>query len=184
VTFIRSIINFLERFDRKAEIHPKPIEQAVKANPVKTKPVSLSHRAEKEITDAINVLFSDGSWFKPTDVANAVNYGKTTIASAISRLTQNGTLESRGNRNDPARAYRLVVSDPTKKCSRCGEIKKHSEYQRNSTSKDGLYNICRQCHTQKDRERREKKLAQKPNPAMKYTLDKFGNVLEVDRIAN
>jgi len=194
--FIRNIINFLERFDRSAEIELKPIIQASKAKPiaknVKTKPTTpkrnrVSQKAETEIIEAINVLFP-GSWFKAADITNSVDYGGSTVLLVINKLIQNGAIESKGDKNNSARAYRFTnipakQETPAKKCNKCGKTKHLMEFSKRTKAMDGLQDWCKACVSASGRAawaRRKQEKTQRP--ALQYKMNtKTGEILEISK---
>ena len=175
---IRSIINFLGRFNKqKREAAPVTV----------IKKTSISMRTKKDIETAIRTMFGNGEPFSAKELEYITEgYSRSTVCRGLVALTRDGIIVSSGDKY--RRKYSLVVpavveakepETPTKKCTKCGEDKPYSAFPKNKTRKDGIGSWCKACHNKHEVIKRAEKRAKKTG--LKYTVDKFGNVVELNK---
>ena len=175
---VRSIINFLGRFNK---------QKREAASVTVIKKISISMSTKKDIETAIRTMFGNGEPFSAKELEYITEgYSSSTVRRGLVALTRDGIIVSSGDRYH--RKYSLVVpavvearepKTPTQKCTKCGEDKPYSSFPKNKTKKDGIGSWCKACHSNTQSLRRAEKRAKKTG--LKYTVDKFGNVVELNK---
>jgi hypothetical protein len=64
-----------------------------------------------------------------------------------------------------------VDASDLKKCTRCHEVKRRSEFHKHAKAKDRLQWHCKKCDRERRRERREKNLERELARQKKYSAD-------------
>ncbi|KAK9915493.1 hypothetical protein WJX75_009972 [Coccomyxa subellipsoidea] len=100
---------------------------------------------------------------KETKVASEFFKDKSKPDGMYSQCKACATAEERRRRESRPQVGPDMMKS-TKKCTRCGIDKPASSFCRNKRSFDGLYSQCRTCVSDKDKDRRQKMLIQKPEP--------------------
>ena len=174
---VRSIINFLGRFNK---------QKREAASVTGIKKISISMSTKKDIETAIRTMFGNGEPFSAKELEYITEgYSRSTVRRGLIALTRDGIIVSSGDRY---RKYSLVVpavvearepKTPTQKCTKCGEDKPYSTFPKNKTRKGGIGSWCKACHSKHAVTKRAEERAKKTG--LKYTVDKFGNVIELNK---
>ncbi|CAL8468903.1 g8444 [Coccomyxa elongata] len=100
---------------------------------------------------------------KETKVATEFFKDKSKPDGMYSQCKTCATIEERRRRESRPQPG-PEMQKTSKKCTRCGLEKPANAFCRNKRSFDGLYSQCRTCVSDKDKDRRQKMLMQKPEP--------------------
>lgn len=164
---IRIIINFLERLDGRAKTQPIPAKQ-------KQGTATCVTHGRIDVAESINILFPNGDWFTNKQIQDVTGYSSSFVSGTLKKLIGEGVVAFNGR---PAgsryAAYRVVTppAEPTCKCSKCGLLKKQSEFYAYSPKGNSQCKACKNKHQQAYRELKKAETAAKVIPPMEYKVD-------------